>query len=145
MACHRQKTRSRAERTLPALDLLRMPRELLPSVETLCSSSPDMWPYVKRPTVDALKAMMLVHCTGRRKHKAQLQFARQTLQARMQQYAETGSGTVAEAIVYNEFYWRGEQEQSSGLRQWMQCILSPVDSSTVQPSKPSLCEQCIVM
>ena len=32
----------------------------------------------------------------------------QTLQPRLQQYAKTGKGSFAEAIVYNYYYWKGQ-------------------------------------
>jgi hypothetical protein len=146
LECHRKQTRLRAARIPPALDLLCMPRELLPSVETVCSSSPEMWPYVKQPTVDAVKAMMLVHCTGEYEHHAQLQSAWHTLEVRKKQYAKTGAGSVAEAIVYNGLYWRGELEHDDSL--WLQCKQSPAGSSTaslVPPEKPAALEQCTVM
>eukprot|EP00953_Heterococcus_sp_UTEX-ZZ885_P026034 14109-Heterococcus_DN1.PRE.1 len=59
--------------------------------------------------------MMLVHCTGEYEHHAQLQSAWHTLEVRKKQYAKTGAGSVAEAIVYNEMYWRGELEHDDSL------------------------------
>eukprot|EP00953_Heterococcus_sp_UTEX-ZZ885_P005859 3626-Heterococcus_DN1.PRE.2 len=32
----------------------------------------------------------------------------QTLQSRLQQYADSGQGSIAEAIVYNAYYWTGQ-------------------------------------
>jgi hypothetical protein len=55
-----------------------------------------------------VKAMMLVKY--RHKDIQQLQAAWQTLRTRMNQYAETGRGTVAEAIMHNEYNWFGQQD-----------------------------------
>jgi hypothetical protein len=144
MECHRQKTRPKSGATVPALDLLRMPRELLPSVEAVCASSTEQWPYVNKATVKKVKAMMVVQCRHTSK-KGKLSTAWSTMQARMKQYAETGRGTVAEAIVHNEFYWRGQQNAETV----MQSVLSkpPEISSTasVLPRKPSIVEQCTIM
>eukprot|EP00953_Heterococcus_sp_UTEX-ZZ885_P025258 13733-Heterococcus_DN1.PRE.1 len=39
-----------------------------------------------------------------------------TVQQRLEQYAATGAGTVAEAIVYNDYWWNGQlaHEEPSG-------------------------------
>jgi hypothetical protein len=86
----------------PAQDVLYMPRELLPSVETVCTA-PRRWPFLTRATIADVKAMTLVRY--RHSGMQQLSSACHTMKARMQQYAETGRGTVAEAIMHNEFHW----------------------------------------
>jgi hypothetical protein len=90
--------------------MLHMPRELLPSVETLCSDDIHMWPYLTRATINDVKAMMLVKY--RYKDIQQLQSSWRPLRTRMNRYADTGRGTVAEAIVHNEFYWFGKQDSA---------------------------------
>jgi hypothetical protein len=93
----------------PTQDVLRMPRELLPSAETVCTADVSQWPYLTRATINDVKAMMLVKY--RHKDIQQLQAAWQTLRTRMHQYAVSGRGTVAEAIVHNEHYWLGHQDR----------------------------------
>jgi hypothetical protein len=94
-----------------ACDHVHMPRELLPRLGIYSNS--DTFPYLSQATVDDVRAMRYLrtrHST-RAAHWA-------VLQQRLQQYAATGAGTVAEAIVYNDCYWLGQvaHEEPSGAR-----------------------------
>jgi hypothetical protein len=100
---HQQKARCHNHAASPTRDLLRMPHELLPYLRVVCAASPMKWPFVTKATARDVKAMTLVCC--RQEQEALYAPMWQTMQARMQQYAETGSGTLAEAIVYNDCYW----------------------------------------
>jgi hypothetical protein len=100
---HQQKARCHNHAASPTRDLLRMPRELLPYLRVVCSASPLKWPFVSKAIARDAKAMTLVRC--RHEHEPLYAPMWQTMQARMQQYAETGSGTLAEAIVFNDCYW----------------------------------------
>jgi hypothetical protein len=112
-------------------DLACMPRELLPlisNVNLVCSRSSteqSKHPYISQATLDDVRAITAVRC-GLGTHKKLTSAARWMLvQARMQQYADTGSGTIAEAIVHNECCWRGEQAYalpSESCRRLYRCI-----------------------
>jgi hypothetical protein len=86
-----------------ACDHVHMPRELLPRLGSRSTVSPDAFPYLSQTTIDDVRAMRLIRATH---SKRALQWA--VLQSRLQQYASTGAGTIAEAIVYNDCYWLGQ-------------------------------------
>jgi hypothetical protein len=94
-----------------ACDHVHMPRELLPRLGIYSNS--NTFPYLSQATVDDVRAMRYLrtrHST-RAAHWA-------VLQQRLQQYAATGAGTVAEAIVHNDCYWLGQvaHDEPSGAR-----------------------------
>jgi hypothetical protein len=86
-----------------------MPRELLPRIGHYTSYTPDTFPYVSQSDIDDVRAMRYIrgkanfaqHCTWQRE-------GWHLLQARLQQYASTGKGSIAEAIVVNDYNWRGQ-------------------------------------
>jgi hypothetical protein len=89
----------------PTSDVLHTPRELLPRLSLVVKTRPSRWPYLTRTTIDDVRAMTYIRC----KHSHDKKNAKwNTLRARLMQYAATGRGTVAEAIVYNDCYWDGE-------------------------------------
>jgi hypothetical protein len=90
-----------------ACDHVHTPRELLPRLYS-SSSNPDAFPYVSQATFDDVRAMRLLRSSSNNKgkHLALLQ-SRAVLQQRLEQYASTGAGTVAEAIVYNDCFCLG--------------------------------------
>jgi hypothetical protein len=92
-------------------DHVHMPRELLPRLSTY--SSPQTFPYVSQAITDEVRAIRYLRS---RHNDMSMQWA--VLQSRLQQYAATGAGTVAEAIVYNDYYWLGQvaHEEPSGAR-----------------------------
>jgi hypothetical protein len=106
---HRDKPRCHFYAASPTCDMLHMPRELLPSVAVASHSSIDKWPYLTQATIDTLKAMAVVRYYNRDECTQHLASAWRTMQVRMQQYAVSGAGTVAEAIVHNDCWWSGDQ------------------------------------
>jgi hypothetical protein len=86
-------------------DLARMPRELLPLLSTVRDAKTSKYPYVPRATLDEVRAITATRCNESRKQNSSKW---QLVQHRLQQYAQTGSGTIAEAIVHNDCSWRGE-------------------------------------
>jgi hypothetical protein len=95
----------------PTCDLAHMPRELLPRLGGNGYPSPDKWPYCSENTIDDVKAM-------RRIRSNYLAPSNETwqLQDRLEEYADSGVGSIAEAIVYNDYYWTGQlaYERPSG-------------------------------
>jgi hypothetical protein len=120
---HREKLRCHFHTASPTCDALHMPRELLPSAQIVCASatSTEQWPYLTQATIDTVKAMTLVRYYRRDERTQQLFSAWQTMQARMRQYAVSGRGTVAEAIVHNDCCWSDNQEGHAAFT--MQTIL----------------------
>jgi hypothetical protein len=94
-----------------ACDHVHTPRELLPRQSTYNNS--DTFPYLSQATVDDVRAMRYL----RTRHSSKAAHWA-VLQHRLQQYAATGAGTVAEAIVHNDCYWLGQlaYEEPSGAR-----------------------------
>jgi hypothetical protein len=94
-----------------------MPTELLPRMGNLQSTySPDKWPYVSQSTTNAVSAMRCIRGWASRSQYWQENWHK--LQARMEQYATTGAGTVAEAIVVNDYLWTAQlaHEKPSGAK-----------------------------
>jgi hypothetical protein len=96
-------------------DLAQMPRELLPRVAAASTVTPDKWPYISQSTINDVLAMRYV-----RGAQSTVTYGNMwaTLQPRLQQYAGTGAGTVAGAIVTNDCWWTGQvaHEPPSGGR-----------------------------
>jgi hypothetical protein len=86
-------------------DLAHMPRELLPLLFTVRDASSGKYPYVPRATVDDVRAITAIRCKESLKRNSSQW---QLVQSRLWQYAQSSSGTVAEAIVHNDCCWRGE-------------------------------------
>jgi hypothetical protein len=86
-------------------DLARMPRELLPLLSTVRDANTSKYPYLPRTTFDEVRAITATRCNESRKQNSSKW---QLVQLWLQQYAQTGSGTIAEAIVHNDCSWRGE-------------------------------------
>jgi hypothetical protein len=82
-----------------------MPRELLPRLSLVVKTRPNLWPHLTRTTIDDVRAMTYIRCQYSHDTKSTKWL---TLKARLLQYAATGRGTIAEAIVYNDCYWDGE-------------------------------------
>jgi hypothetical protein len=95
-------------------DLACMPRELLPLLNTMnlavstSNTEQSKQPYVPQATLDDVRAITAVRCGLGTKSKLSSAAQWRLVQARMQQYADSGSGTIAEAIVHNDCCWRGE-------------------------------------
>jgi hypothetical protein len=87
-----------------------MPKEMLPRVSEHNSLSPHCYPYLAQQTVDDVLAMRHIHAQSN-SSDAKCRADWLTLQARLQQYAVSGKGTVAEAMLYNDCYWRGQISQ----------------------------------
>jgi hypothetical protein len=98
--------------TSAACDHVRTPRELLPRLYS-SSSSVNTFPFVSQATADDVRAMRMI----RSSHSIRPAWWA-VLQPRLQLYAATGAGTVAEAIVYNDCFWLGQvaHEEASGAR-----------------------------
>jgi hypothetical protein len=95
------------KRTAAACDHAHMPRELLPRVGYYCKMQPDVFPYVPQSVTDAVRAMRFIRSSGRQSSSSEGSDW-QLLRARLQRYATTGTGTLAEAILVNDCCWRGE-------------------------------------
>jgi hypothetical protein len=89
----------------PTCDVVNMPRELLPLLGRNSNSSPNKWPYCSQSTIDDVKAMKYMRSSHSRPSCSKMSL---TLQSRLQQYADSGQGSIAEAIVYNAYYWTGQ-------------------------------------
>jgi hypothetical protein len=89
----------------PTCDLVNMSRELLPRLGGRSYPSPDKWPYCDQSTIDDVRAMKYI-----RGHHAATGYAHmwQTLRTRLKQYADSGEGSIAEAIVYNAYCWTSQ-------------------------------------
>jgi hypothetical protein len=82
-----------------------MPKELLPRLGRKNSLSHKQWPHVCQHSMNDVIAIRFIRSSsGNQTYGAMWE----TLQPRLQQYADTGAGTVAEAIVAND-YWRNGQ------------------------------------
>jgi hypothetical protein len=104
---------SHSSKTSATRDYAHMPRELLPRLGRSNLVTPAVWPHLSQSTLDDVKVMR--HIRGKastEKYQAKWQVLRQ----RLQQYAATGAGTVAEAIVANDCWWSGQvaHEKASG-------------------------------
>jgi hypothetical protein len=84
-------------------DHTHMPRELLPRMVRSRNIAPDKWPYLSQSTVNDVRAMRVVRSSSGSSASGLTMW--QQLQQRLQQYAATGAGTVAEAIVTNDNWW----------------------------------------
>ena len=85
-----------------------LPRELLPRLGNRSSLVPHEFPYFTQATIDDVFAMREIRrkaVTHDRGVQAQSDW--KVLAARLQQYAATGEGTIAEAIFCNDLQWRG--------------------------------------
>eukprot|EP00953_Heterococcus_sp_UTEX-ZZ885_P012668 7260-Heterococcus_DN1.PRE.3 len=84
-------------------DHTHMPSALLPRMGRSSCIAPDKWPYLSQSTVNDVRAMRIVRsCSNSSSSRLAMW---QKLQQRLQQYAATGAGTVAEAIVTNDNWW----------------------------------------
>jgi hypothetical protein len=89
----------------PTCDLANMLRELLPRVGGNGYPSPSKWPYCSQNTIDDVKAMRRIRSNHLTPSDNEM---RQTLQDRSEEYADSGVGSIAEAILYNDCYWTGQ-------------------------------------
>jgi hypothetical protein len=80
------------------------PRELLPRMGHRGNITPDKWPYLSQRTINDVLAMRFIRSAHGNKDRNR-QDMWQKLQQRLQQYATTGAGTVAEAIVTIDNWW----------------------------------------
>jgi hypothetical protein len=94
---------SHSKRAAVACNLELMPRELLPRVRYYSAHISDSFPYVPQSVINDVRAIRYI-----RSHHNSCSKGWQLLQARLQQYASTGEGSVAEAIVVNDCYWQNE-------------------------------------
>jgi hypothetical protein len=86
-----------------------MPRELLPRIGYYSSYTSDTFPYVSQSDIDDVQAMRYIRSSANTTYQAKWQREGwQLLQARLQQYASTGKGSIAEALVVNDYNWRGQ-------------------------------------
>jgi hypothetical protein len=86
-----------------------MPLELPPRTGYYSSYRPDTFPYVSQSVFDNVRAMRYIRSSANTTHQTNWQREGwQLLQARLQQYASTGKGSIAEAVVVNDCYWRGQ-------------------------------------
>jgi hypothetical protein len=94
-------------------DHARMPRELLPRIRRSNTLSPDKWPYLSQSTINDVRA---IRCIRSAHTTAPFSTMWETLQGRLQQHAATSAGSVAEAIVANDYWWNGQvaHEKPSG-------------------------------
>jgi hypothetical protein len=92
-----------SKRGAAACNLELMPRELLPRLRYYFKHTVDKYPYVPLSVVNDVRAMRYI-----RSHHNSCSKDWQMLQARLQQYASTGKGSIAEAIVVNDCYWQNE-------------------------------------
>jgi hypothetical protein len=90
-----------------------MPRELLPRLGSTHTVTSDKWPYLSQSAMDDVRAMRYIRGSHATTPYSTMW---QTLQPRLQQYAFTGAGSVAETIVTNDYWWTGQvaHEEPSG-------------------------------
>jgi hypothetical protein len=84
-------------------DLVHMPRQLLTRMGSRSDALPDKWPYLSQSTINDVHTMRYIR--GAHAHRGRRAQWWQTLQSRLEQYAATGAGTIAEAIVTNDNWW----------------------------------------
>eukprot|EP00953_Heterococcus_sp_UTEX-ZZ885_P027138 14603-Heterococcus_DN1.PRE.2 len=89
----------------PTCNLINMPREVLPRLRDQSYASPDKWPYCSQSIIDDVTAMRFIRVKAATPSAADMW---QILQKRLKQYADSGTGSIAEAIVYNDCYWTGQ-------------------------------------
>jgi hypothetical protein len=96
-------------------DCTAMPRELLPRLYYASNYDDACFPYVAQSTVNDVRAMRFIRSKANTNNLAYKEHWA-ALQPRLAQYAATGSGSIAEAIVYNDCQWLGQQahERPSG-------------------------------
>jgi hypothetical protein len=98
---------SHNSKSAAACDYAAMPRELLPRLCYVKALSDSSYPQISQSTVDAVRAMRHVRSCAKRTVK-EFKHGWPLLQARLKEYASTGSGSLAEAIVHNDCCWRGK-------------------------------------
>eukprot|EP00953_Heterococcus_sp_UTEX-ZZ885_P003553 2429-Heterococcus_DN1.PRE.2 len=111
---HWAKTSSHSRKSAVACRHTVMPREALPRLVSPCSNSADRFPYIAQQTASDVRAMRAVRS---RANGSTIDSARwDVLQQRLQQYAASGAGTIAEAIFCNDCFWLGHEahERPSG-------------------------------
>jgi hypothetical protein len=82
-----------------------MPRELLPRLGPRTEPVPDMFPFLSQETLDDLEAMRQARrCANKPTKLAQQQW--KVVSARLKAYAESGAGSLAEAIMHNDCWWQ---------------------------------------
>jgi hypothetical protein len=106
LRAHWAKTSSHSRRSAVACRHTVMPREALPRLYSPCSNSVDKFPYIAEQTASDVRAMRAVRSRTNGNAVDTAQWS--VLQQQLEQYAATGAGTVAEAIVYNDCYWLGQ-------------------------------------
>jgi hypothetical protein len=98
-------------------DHVHMPRELLPRLGPNNTLTPNSWPYLSQSTINDVRALRYTRSSS--SNKAYVTMS-DTLQGRLQQHATTGAGTVAEAIVANDYWWTAQvahEKPSGGISQ----------------------------
>jgi hypothetical protein len=93
-------------------DLVHMPKALLPRMASRCDALPEKWPYLSQSTIHDVYAMCYIRDSGASSDQRTALW--RTLQSRLKQYATTGAGTVAEAIVANDNWWNCHNGRSGG-------------------------------
>jgi hypothetical protein len=107
-----------------------MPRELLPRIRLYSANTSDAFPYVSQSVIDDVRAMRYIRSTANISHQTTWQRdGWQLLQARLQQYASTGKGSIAEAIVVNDCCWRGQVAHAVASHKQASSNTAAVDSS----------------
>jgi hypothetical protein len=112
---HWADTSSHSRKTAAACRHTVMPREALPRQSSARShTAADQFPYIARQTVRDVRAMRSVRSKANGNAKSRERWS--VLQQRLQQYAASGAGTIAVAIVCNDCYWLGQvaREKPSG-------------------------------
>jgi hypothetical protein len=84
-----------------------MPRELLPRLTRASEYTPSKFPYATQHTLNDVRAIRYARSKANAGKKRARHWS--TLQVRLREYAATGRGTFAEAIVYNDCYWLGQE------------------------------------
>jgi hypothetical protein len=110
---HRHNSHNR--KTAAACDYTTMPRELLPRLNYASNCDDTRFPYVAQNTVNDVRAMRFIRSKANA-HNRMFKAHWAALQPRLAEYATSGTGSIAEAILYNDCKWLGQQahERPSG-------------------------------
>jgi hypothetical protein len=110
---HRHNSHNR--KTAAACDYTTMPRELLPRLNYASNYDEGRFPYVTQSTVNDVRAMRFIRSKANT-HNRIFKEHWAALQPKLAEYAATGTGSIAEAILYTDCKWLGQDahERPSG-------------------------------
>jgi hypothetical protein len=119
---------SHNRKTAAACDCTAMPRELLPRLNYAINNDDTCFPYIAQSTVNDVRAMRFIRSKANAHNRIYKEHWA-ALQPRLAEYATGGSGTIAEAILYNDCKWLGQKAHERTQRKselWMNFLKTAV-------------------